>query len=84
MYTLKSDYASMLTVTRKWYHGTTSSFYFFAWRFGWVFFLIAFVFNVLGFILALIAPFSRLVSGLSGFLTLIALGFMSIAAPLMT
>jgi hypothetical protein len=54
------------------------------WRFGWVFYLIAFFFNVFGFIGALIAPCSRLGSAFSGLLTMIALFFMTIAASLMT
>jgi hypothetical protein len=68
----------------KHYHGTTSSYYYYMWRFGWVFYLISFFFNVFGFIGALVAPCSRLGSAFSGMLTFIALGFMSVAAPLMT
>lgn len=54
------------------------------WRFGWVFYLIALIFDVLGFFTALVAPCSRLASGLSGLIILIALFFMTLATTLMT
>jgi hypothetical protein len=54
------------------------------WRFGWVFYLIAFVFTVLGLFTSLLAPCSRLASGLSGLIIGVALFFFSIATPLMT
>lgn len=66
------------------YKGTTSTYYYYMWRFGWVFYLIALVFNVLGLLVAIAAPISRLAAGLGSFLTAIALAFFSLAAALMT
>ena len=54
------------------------------WRFGWVFYLIALVLNVFGFFAALLAPISRLASGLSGLIIGAALFFFTLAAALMT
>lgn len=65
-------------------HGTTSKYYYYMWRFGWVFYLMAFVLAVVGFLSSLLAPCSRLVSGLSGLIIGSSLFFFSIAAPLMT
>lgn len=65
-------------------HGTTSKYYYYMWRFGWVFYLMAFVLAVLGLFSSLLAPCSRLVSGLSGLIIGASLFFFSIAAPLMT
>jgi hypothetical protein len=67
-------------------HGknTTSTYYYYMWRFGWVLYLVALVFNVLGFFAAIFASCSRLASAFSGLLTLVALFFFSIAASLMT
>jgi len=64
--------------------GTTSTYYYYMWRFGWVFYLIALALNVIGFFLAMLAPFSRLASAIAGSVTLGALFFFSLAAPLMT
>jgi hypothetical protein len=64
--------------------GTTSTHYYYLWRFGWVFYLIAFVFDVLGLFTAVLAPCSRLASGISGSILVIALFFMTLAASLMT
>lgn len=65
-------------------HGTTSKYYYYMWRFGWVFYLMSFVLAVFGLLSALLAPCSRLVSGLSGLIIGSSLFFLSIAAPLMT
>jgi len=46
----------------KHYKHTTSTYYYYMWRFGWVFYLLALVFDVFGFFSALLAPFSRLAS----------------------
>ena len=54
------------------------------WRFGWVFYLIALVFDVLAFFTSLLAPMSRLASGLSGLIIGTALFFFTFAASLMT
>ncbi|KAL3419981.1 SUR7 protein [Phlyctema vagabunda] len=64
--------------------GTTSTYYYYMWRFGWVFYLIALVFASFGFLASLLAPFSRLASGFSGLILGTALFFMSLAAALMT
>jgi len=67
-------------------HGkdTTSTHYYYLWRFGWVFYLIAFLADVFAFFMSALAPFSRLAAGLSGFLVANALFWMSLAASLMT
>jgi len=67
-------------------HGkdTTSSHYYFLWRFGWVFYLIGLVFTVLAFFTALLAPCSRLASGFSGIILVIGLFFYTLAVSLMT
>ncbi|KAG9230231.1 putative SUR7 family protein FMP45 [Amylocarpus encephaloides] len=67
-------------------HGksTTSKYYYYMWRFGWVFYLIALFFNVMSFFTALLAPFSRLASGLSAFMVMFALFWFTLAASLMT
>jgi hypothetical protein len=54
------------------------------WRFGWVFYLMSLFFNVFGFFTSLAAPFSRLASAITGFLTLNALFWFTLAASLMT
>ncbi|KAG0650433.1 SUR7 family fmp45 [Hyphodiscus hymeniophilus] len=63
---------------------TTSKYYYYMWRFGWVFYLLALIFDVLGFFAALLAPCSRLASGLSGLIMMAALFFLSLGASLMT
>lgn len=67
-------------------HGkdTTSRYYYYMWRFGWIFYLMALVFDVLAFSTSLLAPCSRLASGLSGLILAIALFWMTLAASLMT
>jgi hypothetical protein len=65
-------------------HGTTSKYYYYMWRFGWVFYLMSFVLAVFGLFSSLLAPCSRLASGLSGLIIGSSLFFFSIAAPLMT
>ena len=64
--------------------GTTSRYYWYMWRFGWVFFLLALFFEVLAFFGGLFALCSRLVSGLTGMLSLVALFFFTIAVSMMT
>jgi len=63
---------------------TTSTYYYYMWRFGWVFYLIALVSTVSAFFLALLSPISRLASGLAGLTATFALFWMSLAAALMT
>lgn len=64
--------------------GTTSKYYYYMWRFGWVFYLIALLSNVVSFFTCLLAPCSRLASGVSGFFVANALFWFTIAASLMT
>ena len=64
--------------------GTTSTHYYYMWRFGWVFFLIALFFEVFAFFGAFLACCGRLGAAISGLLSLVALVFLSAAASLMT
>lgn len=73
-YDLSSSYAG----------GTTSMYYFYMWRFGWVFYLISLFFMVVAFFAGFLACCGRLGSALSGLVSLAALFFYSIAASLMT
>ncbi|KAK4042002.1 SUR7/PalI family-domain-containing protein [Parachaetomium inaequale] len=67
------------------YGNETTSFYFwYMWRFGWVFFLIALLFEVLAFFSGFLALCSRLGSAFTGLLSLVALFFLTIAVSLMT
>ncbi|EAQ89572.1 hypothetical protein CHGG_06191 [Chaetomium globosum CBS 148.51] len=67
-------------------HGndTTSYFYWYMWRFGWVFFLIALFFEVLAFFSGFLALCSRLGSMFTGLISLVALFFLTLAVSLMT
>jgi len=67
-------------------HGndTTSYFYWYMWRFGWVFFLIALFFEVLAFFSGFLALCSRLGSAFTGLISLVALFFLTVAVSLMT
>jgi len=67
-------------------HGkhTTSFHYYYLWRFGWVFYLLGLLTTVCAFFASLIAPCSRLASGISGILVLNALFWFSFAAAMMT
>lgn len=67
-------------------HGgdTTSTNYWYMWRFGWVFFLIALFFEVLAFFAGFLALCSRLGSMFTGLLSLVALVFLTVAVSLMT
>ncbi|OAA61685.1 actin cortical patch protein [Niveomyces insectorum RCEF 264] len=62
---------------------TTSHYYYYMWRFGWVFFLLALLFNVLAFFTSFVSCF-RIGSGISSLLAMIALVCLSVAVPLMT
>ncbi|KAK3330637.1 SUR7/PalI family-domain-containing protein [Apodospora peruviana] len=64
--------------------GTTSFTFWYMWRFGWVFFLIALLFEILAFFSGFLACCSRLGSAVSGLISLIALFFLTIAVSLMT
>ncbi|KAK3336113.1 SUR7/PalI family-domain-containing protein [Cercophora scortea] len=67
-------------------HGgdTTSSYYFYMWRFGWVFYLLGLFFEVLTFASGFLALCSRLGSAVSGLVSLIALVFLTVGVSLMT
>ena len=63
--------------------GTTSTHYYYLWRFGWVFYLIALVSAVVAFFTGLFS-FTRLGAGFSGLVALSATFWMALAASLMT
>ncbi|KAI2604877.1 SUR7/PalI family-domain-containing protein [Hypoxylon fragiforme] len=67
-------------------HGgdTTSEYFFYMWRFGWVFYLIALVFSILAFFSGFVACCGRLGSAIAGLMALVALFFHTIAVSLMT
>lgn len=65
-------------------HDTTSSYYYYMWRFGWVFYFMSYIIAVFGLFGAIIAPCSRLASAMSGLIIGASLFFMSLAAPMMT
>ncbi|TRX98566.1 hypothetical protein FHL15_000640 [Xylaria flabelliformis] len=64
--------------------GTTSEQYFYLWRFGWVFYLLALVFTVFSFFTGFVACFGRLGHAIAGLMTFVALFFHTVAAALMT
>ncbi|TGJ83356.1 hypothetical protein E0Z10_g5396 [Xylaria hypoxylon] len=63
---------------------TTNKTYFFLWRFGWVFYLLALLFTVLAFFTGFVACFGRLGSAIAGLMSSVALFFHTVAASLMT
>jgi hypothetical protein len=67
-------------------HGgnTTSYYYFYMWRFGWVFYLIALFFTVAAFFTGFIACCGRLGAAIAALMSSVALFFLTIAASLMT
>jgi hypothetical protein len=65
-------------------NGTTSSRYWYMWRFGWVFFLLTLLFEVLALGAGLLALCSRLGSVLAGLIALAGLVFLTVAVSLMT
>ncbi|CZS91811.1 related to FMP45 Cell cortex protein involved in sporulation [Rhynchosporium agropyri] len=66
------------------YHNSTSTYYYYMWRFGWVFYLMSICLTGLTFLTSVLAPCSRLAAGLSGVLLAFSLFWFSIAASLMT
>ncbi|KAI1635966.1 SUR7 protein [Biscogniauxia mediterranea] len=67
------------------YGGNTTSYYFFyLWRFGWVFYLITLIFSIVAFFASIIACCGRLGSAIAGLAALVALAFHSVAVSLMT
>lgn len=67
-------------------HGkhTTSTHYYYLWRFGWVFYLAGVAVTVMAFFTALLAPCSRLAAGFSGAILTFALFLYSLGVSLMT
>lgn len=67
-------------------HGgnTTSFHYYYLWRFGWVFIIIALFFEVLAWFASFLACCGRLGAAIASFLSLIALGWLSLGVALMT
>ena len=63
---------------------TTSTKFYYLWRFGWVFFLIALFFEVLAFCGSFLACCGRLGSAIASSLALLALLCLTVAASLMT
>lgn len=63
---------------------TTSKYYFYMWRFGWVLYLMSLVIAVLGFFTGFLACCGRLGSAVSGAVSLVALFFYTIGVSLMT
>lgn len=63
---------------------TTSKFYFYMWRFGWVFYIISLFFAIAAFFTGFLACCGRLGSAISGLVSLTALFFYSVAVSLMT
>ncbi|KAJ4386341.1 Eisosomes component [Gnomoniopsis smithogilvyi] len=63
---------------------TTSKYYFYMWRFGWVFYLMSLFFAVMAFFTGFLACCGRLGSALAGLVSLTALFFYTIAVSLMT
>ncbi|KAI1427432.1 SUR7/PalI family-domain-containing protein [Xylaria sp. FL1777] len=67
------------------YGGATTSYeYYYLWRFGWVFYLLALLFTVLAFFMGFVACFGRLGSAIAGMISGVALLFHTVAASLMT
>ena len=63
---------------------TTSYYYWYMWRFGWVFYLITLFFSVMAFFASFLACCGRLGSGIAGLAAAVALFFETIAVSLMT
>ncbi|OBT79321.1 hypothetical protein VF21_01869 [Pseudogymnoascus sp. 05NY08] len=64
-------------------HNTTSKYYYYMWRFGWVFFFIAFIFANFAALSGFLSCI-RVVAGATGMLTLAATFWLTLAACLMT
>lgn len=63
---------------------TTSKYFYFMWRFGWVSYLMALVFASAGWIVAIVSVWTRVGIGISGLLITSGFFWHSIAASLMT
>lgn len=64
-------------------HNTTSKYYYYMWRFGWVFFLIAFIFANLAVLSGLLSCI-RVIAGATGLLALAATFWLTLSVCLMT
>jgi hypothetical protein len=64
--------------------GTTSIYYYYMWRFGWVLYLMSLLFAIISFFTGFMSCLGRLGSALAGFSTAVTLFFYSIAVSLMT
>lgn len=64
-------------------HNTTSRYYFYMWRFGWVFYFIAFILANIAVLFGLLACL-KIVTVATGLITLSSLFFLTLAACLMT
>lgn len=64
-------------------NGTTSSYYYYMWRFGWVFYLLAFIFNWISFFTGFMACFGRLGNIIAGLANAVTLAFFTLAVILM-
>ncbi len=64
-------------------NNTTSRYFFYMWRFGWVFYLLSFIFNVVAFLTGFLACFGRIGSAVSALITLVTLFFYTLAVILM-
>lgn len=72
------------TKSSKYAGHTTSEFYYYMWRFGWVFYLLALFFEVMAFFAGFLACCGRLGAAISGLVAFTALFFYSVAVSLMT
>ncbi|KAI6367413.1 hypothetical protein MCOR25_004950 [Pyricularia grisea] len=64
--------------------GTTSHYYWYMWRFGWVFFIIGLFFEVIAFFVGFLACLGRLGAAMAGLVAGTALFFNTLAVCLMT
>jgi hypothetical protein len=62
---------------------TTSTYYFYMWRFGWVFYLMSLIFTLFAFLVGFLACFGRLGSVVAGIVSLCTLMFYTLAVSLM-
>lgn len=65
-------------------NGTTSYYYWYMWRFGWVFYIIALFFEVIAFFVGFLACLGRLGAAMAGLVAGTSLFFYTIAVCLMT
>lgn len=63
---------------------TTSFYYYYMWRFGWVFYIMALFFAICAFFSSFLACCGRLGAGIGSLVTLLAFVFLAIATSMMT